>query len=423
MPLKTTKKAPAAKAAPAKAAPKAPPKAPPKMPPRAPAPAAKGAPPVKQQGFASRLSKMNKVWEEASTAAAGGTGGVNENVDVGKHDLQLVEAKLVEVSNGQKIMVQWTFDAIDVGGEAERATDPAYGHVSSRDGLETPQNIGHLKRKLKYFGFDPDAVKAAELEEALKMITAGRPLCKGRVWMSPDGQWQNVQVLGNEPEGWETDPFTGEAPAEEGVEEEAAAEGDELDGLDRNQLKVFIKNNSLEVKVFQNMSDDDIRGKIREAMPQEEAVEEEAAPEEEAVEEEIVEEAAEIVVGSNVLYTPPRAKKAMNCEVHDIDAKGTAKLKNLESGKLLANRVAIGELELAASEEQVEEETAPEAESEFGVVTKGSKVEVAIGGKSFKGELAEDPKEDAQSVKVKLLDGPHKGKVKDIPVDDIEPLE
>jgi septum formation inhibitor MinC len=41
--------------------------------------------------------------------------------------------------------------------------------------------------------------------------------------------------------------------------------GDEFDGMDRNALKKYIKENGLEVKVFKSDSDDDIRAKIRAA--------------------------------------------------------------------------------------------------------------------------------------------------------------
>ena len=58
-----------------------------------------------------------------------------------------------------------------------------------------------------------------------------------------------------------------EAETEEESEEEENEEttGDEFDGMDRNALKKYIKENGLEVKVFKSDSDDDIRAKIRAA--------------------------------------------------------------------------------------------------------------------------------------------------------------
>jgi hypothetical protein len=363
-------------------------------------------------GFGNRLKKMSKMWEEASEASAGG-GGVNFNVEDGKHaEARLVHAKLVEVKGGEKLMIEWCFDCTDVGDAAARKADPSFGMVTSRDGLDTPQNLGHLKRKLKYFGFDHTQVKPEELEGALEMITNGRPFCDIQTWISKDEQWQNLRLLGDEPTGWESNPF-GEAE----VEEEGG--DDDLAGLDRNGLKKLIAAEKLEVKVFTKDSDDDIRGKIRAARPEPEVEEEEeVVEEEESVEEEPAEEVV-IEKGTHVLYTPPRAKAALTCEVHDgPDEAGTVKLKNLESGKLLAQRVAIDQLQVAASEE---EEGA--GEEEFGQVGKGSKVQAQLGGKAYKGVVHEEPKADAETLKIKFDEGPHKGKVKDVPLDDCEPLE
>lgn len=70
-------------------------------------------------------------------------------------------------------------------------------------------------------------------------------------------------------------------------EEEAPAEdGDELDELDRSELKKYIKDNDLEVTVKKSMSDDDIREAIREAMGGEEETEEEEETEDDDEEQE-----------------------------------------------------------------------------------------------------------------------------------------
>lgn len=68
-----------------------------------------------------------------------------------------------------------------------------------------------------------------------------------------------------------------EAGAEEEAEEES---GDEFDALDRNELKKYIKDNGLEVKVYKSDSDDDIRAKIRAAVAPVETTEEAPAAEE-----------------------------------------------------------------------------------------------------------------------------------------------
>lgn len=82
---------------------------------------------------------------------------------------------------------------------------------------------------------------------------------------------------------------------EEAAEEEETGEEEEeeidLDELDRKELKAYIKNNELDVKVTKKMSDDDIRLAIVEALEEaggedEEEEEEEAAEEETGGEEE-----------------------------------------------------------------------------------------------------------------------------------------
>lgn len=65
----------------------------------------------------------------------------------------------------------------------------------------------------------------------------------------------------------EPEPEEEDEDEEEGDdEEESEEEGDELDLMDRNELKAFIKEEGLEISVKKSWSDDDIREKIREAM-------------------------------------------------------------------------------------------------------------------------------------------------------------
>ena len=83
-----------------------------------------------------------------------------------------------------------------------------------------------------------------------------------------------------------------EVAEEEEVEEPEAEEEEpeddgsvDLDSMDRDELKAFIKDNNLRdegVKVLKTDSDDDLRDKIREAMPDMEPAEEEAEEEEES---------------------------------------------------------------------------------------------------------------------------------------------
>lgn len=88
-------------------------------------------------------------------------------------------------------------------------------------------------------------------------------------------EFLNTEEEGSEDYNAEEEPEEPE-PEEEGNELKTYT--DQLDGLDRAELKLHIKSEGLSVKVFKSMSDDDIREKIREI---ESSEEEEPEPEEE----------------------------------------------------------------------------------------------------------------------------------------------
>ena len=79
-----------------------------------------------------------------------------------------------------------------------------------------------------------------------------------------------------EPEEDEDEDEEEESDDEEESDEDSE-EGDELDDMDRGELKDYIKENELEITVKKSWSDDDIREKIREAMGDEEDEEEDEA--------------------------------------------------------------------------------------------------------------------------------------------------
>ena len=82
-----------------------------------------------------------------------------------------------------------------------------------------------------------------------------------------------------DPEEAENDELAKEVEEEEAKEveeEEETEEDDDFDGMSRAELKDFIKENDLDVKVKKSMSDDDIREAIRSSV--EEVEEEEEAP-------------------------------------------------------------------------------------------------------------------------------------------------
>lgn len=74
------------------------------------------------------------------------------------------------------------------------------------------------------------------------------------------------------------------------VEEEGEEQEDGYDEMSRKELKAFIKEKELDIKVYKSMDDDDIREKIREEYEEEEEEEEEESEEEEETEEEEEEE-------------------------------------------------------------------------------------------------------------------------------------
>ena len=91
---------------------------------------------------------------------------------------------------------------------------------------------------------------------------------------------EQPETAGDSNEESEAEELAHEAEEETEEETETAEEsGDEFDGMDRNALKKYIKENGLEVKVFKSDSDDDIRAKIRAAVDTAETAEEAPAAE------------------------------------------------------------------------------------------------------------------------------------------------
>ncbi len=90
-------------------------------------------------------------------------------------------------------------------------------------------------------------------------------------------------------EAEEREPEEPETEEEESpVEEEETGADDEFSDMDRKELKKYIKDNDLDIKVFRTTEDDELRESIRELVgtePEEEAEEEEPVAEEEEAEE------------------------------------------------------------------------------------------------------------------------------------------
>ncbi len=312
----------------------------------------------KKIDFTARLKKMNRVWKQAEESS--GTG-INEHIEDGNHEAQLVSAELVDVSGG-KVMVAWKWKFADVDKKILKK-DKLAAFITSRDGLDTAQNMSFLKRRLSTFGYKSTEMDLAnDLEDTLAELTKKKPTCKVKVKTSDDGQWQNV---------WPN---------------KVTDEGEEVED------------------------------------EEEEEVEDEEEEEVEDEEEEEEGDAAEIEKDSEVLFTPPNGKKQLTCTVTRANKDGTFNLES-ETGKKFA-KIDADELELAdGGEEDEEEEEEEDSDEEFGDLEAGSKVEVDIDGKSYKATVV-SVNEKKETVKVKVsTPGKLKGQTKTVSTDAVELLD
>jgi hypothetical protein len=129
---------------------------------------------------------------------------------------------------------------------------------------------------------DIDELREAIADEVAEAAMADEPEQDAEFEDEAPDEFEDEGTGEEEP----TDEFEDEAPEEfedEGTEEfedeapeEFEDEGDDLDAMDRTELKYYIRENALEVRVMKSMEDDDIRELIRQAEPdKEEGVEEE----------------------------------------------------------------------------------------------------------------------------------------------------
>lgn len=134
------------------------------------------------------------------------------------------------------------------------------------------QKVKDLKKDVKNVG--KAAEDDEEEEEKPPVKTSSKSTSKPKAAAKPKVE---------EPEDEEEE----EEAEEEAEQEDEEEDGDQFVAMDRNELKKFIKSEGLEVKVLTKDTDEDLRNKIRAAMP---AVEEEAEEEEEEEAEEVVED-------------------------------------------------------------------------------------------------------------------------------------
>lgn len=105
---------------------------------------------------------------------------------------------------------------------------------------------------------DLDSLSRAEMKQFIKDNELGI-----RVLTKDDDDTLREKIKAALPEEEEEEEEEEESEEEEEEEEDTV----DLSELDRNELKAFIKENNLEVKVLKKDSDDDVRSKIAEALP------------------------------------------------------------------------------------------------------------------------------------------------------------
>lgn len=316
--------------------------------------------------YASHLKKAQKVFDEATS----GGGSVNRNIEDGKHEAKLAKMDIVEVAGGKKLMMQYTW-IFDVDKKLLKK-DKNAGLLISREGLdpERPQNFTFLKRRLDTFGYDSAEMNLAQdLPQICKEMTKKGVTCEVTVKTSDDGQYQNIWVNRMVDEG-DTDDEDEDDSEDETEDEEESEDEDDSDEEDEEED---------DEESDEDESDDD---------------EEDGGD-------------PELEKGNTVLYKPPRARKPSKFTVTKIK-NGKADLKDEAGG--IHKGILLENLELVESDDDEDDED-DEAESEFGEISKGSKLEVKDGKKTYKAVAVADPDDRKETVKVKFTDGPKKGKV------------
>ena len=306
-----------------------------------------------------KLAAASKKFKGAKAPSS--TGMVNDSVLDGNYEATLVGAELTEQASKAALIYTYKIneDDAEAGGE----------EIKQRFWLETEQNLSFLKRDLGRFGYEVDDLDLAEeLEGLCKELVDAEPLC--RISVKTDGEWQNVylnKVLEMQEENDEE-----EEEDDEEEEEKKPAKG-------------------------KKSSDDKKPSKSSKASKQVVEEEEEEEEEEEKDDDEEEAEAPEIEKGSIVMFTPPRAKKAVECIVTSIDKKkASADLRGPNKEKFSGIKLDV--LELVEEEEEPEAE-AEEAEEETAELDVGSKVFVTVKGVEQKG-VVKEVDEESEQVKV-----------------------
>lgn len=240
--------------------------------------------------LAKMLSAGKKHWKEAKTIQEEKFGG--SRAVAGKYVAILIAAELGVVAEKLVVKPQWEIVEGDCKG-VKLYEDTLW--------LHTPGAQAFFANWLAQF--DKDLEDLENIPDVLDDLVRSGTFAKLKVSERDDSEYMDCKSIGR---AAAPDDYNGEE-AEDAAEDEAA-EGDELDDMTRAELKKFIADNALSVKVVKSMDDDDLREAIRAAMPEEE---EEAAEEEEA--EEAEEAEAETTDGEEV-------------DLESMDAKSIRKL-------------------------------------------------------------------------------------------------
>jgi len=305
---------------------------------------------------ASIKAKLAKQSKAWAAADAGAGGGSGCDLEDGRYVAAITAMELTETTNGD-LQLSTTYEVSE--------GDSAGTSATAREMLKSEINLSYLKKKLKLFGYDPDELNLAEdLEGCLEQIVASSPAV--RIQVKTSGEFTNIYV---------NKVLSMDEPAEEEGEVDEVDEDDE--------------------EVEEEESDD-------------ESDEEDGTTDEQVIEK-----------GDSVMYTPPKAKKAVECLVLSVDLKrGIAKLKDYGMVKLeLLELVAVDDSDEEDADE--EEEEAEDETEEMVALEKGSQVSFKHGGKPATGKVL-SVDDDAQTAKCKI---DKLGKIVIIAFDDLDVVE
>lgn len=222
--------------------------------------------------FKDRLAKMQDGAAAAMATYTPGGVTVPDSIYIAKEGAELAESQ----SSGN-LMITRTFTIA----EGEQKGLRIWDHIVMErvvDGERMLSDIGiqQARRWVEIHGIDWPEDNLGALEEIVATINDANMLCKIKSKTTKsktsDDMYTNVTVMEMYAEG--SEEVAGDSPAKEpaakepAADEEAGRTTDELDGMTRAELKAFITENELDIRVTIKTSDDDIRAAIREALGQ-----------------------------------------------------------------------------------------------------------------------------------------------------------